>query len=121
MTISRACELLNVSEHTLRYYEKQKLIHKVTRKGGKRDYSDEDIRWLKFILRLKKTKMPLKEIKKYSELRYEGNSTISERKEMLLKHKTNLLEELSTLKSHLDFLENKIQIYEEMESEQREI
>jgi DNA-binding transcriptional MerR regulator len=101
----------------LRYYEKIGLIRDLARKSGRRDYGSRDMVWLEFIQRLKNTNMPLKEIKRYSDLRYAGDKTISERKAMLLSHKERLKHEIKKLQAHLEILEAKIGIYEKMEQE----
>ncbi len=116
MTITQTAKRLEVTAHTLRYYEKLGLLREVEQRGGKRDYSEEDITWLKFILRLKKTNMPLKNIKIYSDLRYQGDSTITTRKEMLITQRQSIQTEIDLLQSHLIFLDKKIQIYKEMEN-----
>ncbi len=115
MTISEVAEKMGLTAHTLRYYEKIGLIQGVRRSGGKRVYTEHDLVWLEFIQRLKATGMPLSKIGLYSELRYQGDATISERKEMLLLHRDKILEEAERLKHHLGMLEKKICIYEEME------
>lgn len=117
MTISEVAKKLGLTPHTLRYYEKIGLIRDVARRSGKRDYSPADVVWLEFIQRLKATNMPLKEIRQYSQLRYAGDATISERKDMLLSHKARLRTEIDKLKTHQQALRVKIQTYEKMELE----
>jgi len=87
MTIGEFSEKCGISPSALRYYEKKELI-RVTRDGtGRREYDSGDIAWISFLVRLKNTGMPLREIKRYSDLRYKGDSTVPERLEILLKHK----------------------------------
>lgn len=62
--------------------------------------------------RLKDTGMPIKEIKKYAELRSDGESTMTERMVMLTQHKNKLEEEIETLNEHLEKLNEKITYYE---------
>lgn len=42
--------------------------------------------WVKFLQRLKNTGMSLKEMRRYADLRYEGDSTIPERLAILQNH-----------------------------------
>lgn len=121
MNIGEFSEKLGISAHTLRYYEKIGLIQGVRRSGGKRAYSEHDLRWLEFIQRLKATGMPLSQIKLYSDLRYEGDSTITERKEMLRAHKELIEQEAAKLQEHLKILGKKIIIYEEMEKKNEQV
>ena len=50
---------------------------------------------MQFIKRLKDTGMPIKEIKKYSQLRSEGSATMSERMNMLISHRYSLAKKSS--------------------------
>ena len=54
--------------------------------ANRRIYSEDEIEWVKFLQRLKNTGMSLKEIKRYSDLRYLGDSTFQERLELLMNH-----------------------------------
>lgn len=86
MTIGEFSKLTGISCSALRYYEKKGLI-RVGRDGGnRREYSENDIEWIKFLQKLKNTGMNLCDMKRYSDLRYEGDSTTAERLELLEKH-----------------------------------
>jgi len=117
MTISELAKRLEVSPHTLRYYEKIGLIRDVERISGRRYYTNGDFEWMCFIKRLKGTGMPLKQIQRYSRLRYDGDSTLSERKIMLLSHRQDLEMNITTLQNHLVALDQKIEVYETLEDE----
>lgn len=117
MTISELASQLGLSAHTLRYYEKIGLIRDVDRVGGRRSYSRRDVVWLEFIKRLKNTGMPLKQIQEYSDLRYAGDVTISQRKAMLLSHRQDLEANIAQLQAHLEALDVKIETYNHMEDE----
>jgi len=117
MKISDLASRLAVSPHTLRYYEKRGLIRGVERANGRRVYTREDQTWMEFILRLKATGMPLKQIQEYSDLRHEGDSTLSQRKAMLHSHRQDLEKNIQTLQSHLIALDQKIEIYDTLEEE----
>lgn len=117
MTISDMADRLGLTPHTLRYYEKIGLIREVERASGRRCYSEQDQTWLEFIIRLKATGMPLKKIHRYAELRYEGDSTLSERKDMLLSHRQDLKMNITKLQSHLAALNHKINIYDTLETQ----
>ncbi len=121
MNISEVSKKLGVSSHTLRYYEKIGLIRNINKnESGNRDYSDKDIKWIEFLLKLKKLKMPISEILLYSELRYKGDETINIRYEMLEKQKKNLLIQIKEINSSIDFLDQKLEIYNEMKGEKNE-
>ena len=117
MTIGEVAEKLGMTPDTLRYYEKIGLIRRVARKSSRRDYTPKDIVWLEFIRRLKETNMPLKEIQRYSRLRYDGDHTINLRREMLSAYRQRLQSEIGRLEKHLEALRVKIQTYGKMELE----
>lgn len=111
-SIGEFSAIIGLGIHTLRYYEKEKLIIPARRENGRRCYSEDDVRWIQFIKRLKDTNMPIKEIQKYAELRAKGNSTLVERMEMLKKHRIVLEEEIAKSQENLRHLDNKIEYYQ---------
>lgn len=113
MTIGEIAERTSLPESTLRYYEKKELIKVARDSGGRRDYEESDIEWIKFIRRLKETGMLLKDIKQYSELRYLGKSTMPERLEILQEHRKYVLEQQRKWKEYLQNLDDKILFYQQ--------
>jgi len=111
MTIGEISKVTKISEFTLRYYEKKELIRVVRDVAGRRFYTDDDIEWIKFNKKLKDTGMLLRDIKRYSDLRYVGNRTINERLEILEKHRVVVLEEQRKWYEYLNNLDVKIEIY----------
>ena len=111
-SIGEFSRLTDISIYTLRYYEKEVLITPDRKENGRRMYSENDVKWVEFIKRLKDTGMPIKEIKKYAALRAVGNSTLRERMAMLKKHRTNLNEQISKSQEHLQKLDDKIVFYQ---------
>jgi DNA-binding transcriptional MerR regulator len=119
VTISEIAIKLGISTPTLRYYEKLGIIKNIERStNGIRNYSEKDLNWLQFLLRLKKMKMPIAQIIRYAELRYQGDKTIGERRQILLLQRDHLLSQITELKDSLNYLEQKIQIYNTMENSQ---
>lgn len=113
MTIGEMSKKTSLPESTLRYYEKKKLLIVERDKHGRRVYSESDVEWIKFIQRLKETGMLLKDIQHYSELRYSGRKTMSERLAMLQIHREYVLEQQLKWKEYLQNLDNKIEWYKE--------
>ena len=111
MTIGEISKVTNISKYTLRYYENKGLIHVKRDNIGRRCYDESDIAWIKFIQRLKDTGMLLRDIKKYAQLRYEGDATIPERLSMLQEHRKYVLEQQKKWADYLDNLNNKIAFY----------
>ena len=117
MAISEVAKKLGISVDTLRYYEKLGLIRRVRRSGGKRHYAEHDIGWIEFIKRLKATGMSLSQIREYSELRYLGNSTVSERRAMLEEHALKVEADIKRLQRNQKVLRKKIELYKKMEED----
>ena len=113
-TIGAFSKKVDLSIDTLRYYEKEKLILPKRNEINRRVYDEGDLVWIEFIKKLKQTGMPIKDIKKYATLRYQGDQTIEERIELLYGQHKILLEQKSEIEQHLGFLMDKIAVYNEM-------
>ena len=112
MTIGAISRRTGLPESTLRYYEKKGLLRVPRDGGGRRDYGEGDIAWIQFLRRLKETGMPLKDIRRYSELRYAGEATLPERLEMLRAHREYALAQRRRWEEYLNNLDEKIALYE---------
>lgn len=97
--------------HTLRYYEHEGMILPERTTANRRRYSERDVAWAAFLLRLKETGMPIREIRRYAALRSEGDDTLSARMEMLTAHRANLAAEMEKLHAHMEALDDKIAFY----------
>lgn len=117
MTIGEFSVITGISAYTLRYYEKKGLLRVNRDSGGRRDYSEDDIEWVKFIQRLKDTGMLLRDIKHYSDLRYQGDDTMAERMKLLIQHRESVVEEKRKWEEYLRNLDVKIGIYQDRISE----
>ena len=82
---------------------------------GRKKYSEGDIAWIEFLKRLKTTRMSLKDIGRYAELRYAGDQTSGERKKLLAKQLEKIMEEIERLMETKEILVEKIKIYNEIE------
>lgn len=110
-SIGEFSKLTGLGIHTLRYYEQEGLIAPKRNSGNRRCYSDKDLTWIEFIKRLKDTGMPIKEIRRYAELRAAGDPTLSERMEKLVQHRQVLDEQIAQLQEHKMKLDEKIEFY----------
>lgn len=113
MTIGEFSTVTGICAYTLRYYEKKGLLRADRDHAGRRDYSADDIEWVKFIQRLKNTGMLLRDIERYSYLRSQGDDTMEERLELLIRHRSSVVEEQRKWKEYLENLDEKIGIYRE--------
>ncbi|HAA6520769.1 TPA: MerR family transcriptional regulator [Listeria monocytogenes] len=112
-SIGEFSELVDIPSSTLRFYEKEGLIIPERDKNNLRTYSEEDANWLKFLLHLKGAGLSIEELKQYTIWRTTGDSTISERLNMLKEKKVVLEQEIERLQKNLDTVVRKIGIYEE--------
>jgi len=116
VSIKQFAKKTGVSEYTLRFYEKEGVLPFVERnKNGNRIYDEQNFEWIYFIISLRETGMPLSEIKRYAKLFKQGDSTISERKQMMLEHKTKAEEQLTQILKHLERINYKLALYDVME------
>ena len=111
MLIGEFSKITGISADTLRYYEKEGIIKPIRNESGRRNYSESDIKWAEFIIRLKDTGMPIREIKRYARIRAKGNTTLDERLKMLLTHQKNLNAQIAKLTEHQSKLDDKIIYY----------
>lgn len=112
-------EKLNLSMHTLRYYEKEELLPSITRnKNGAREYSDLNVEQLILIRCMRTANMSISYIREYMNLCMEGHSSISKRKEIILLQKNILEEEKKKLDENLEVINWKLEYYEKLEAKE---
>lgn len=109
-SIKAASELTGITEDTIRYYEKMGLLPRAQRKeNSHRVYSERDVELMKLISCLKKTGMPLDEMRPYLNLSRDSN--LSEYPELYDKiqiHKRNILDQIASLQQIVDFIDTKV-------------
>ena len=112
LTIAQMSEATGVSAHTLRYYERATLIGPVARSSGnQRQYSAADVEWVRFLLRLRETGMPIAQMREYALLRAQGPATTAARLRLLEAHQAGLREQIARLRAHDRALAEKIATY----------
>ena len=111
-TVGEAAKQLNVAASTLRYYDKEGLLPFVERSsGGMRVFKDEDISWLKIIECLKKTGMPIKNIKHFIDYGMEGDSKIDQRLTIIESQRDAVIKQMEEMQEMLDMLNYKCWYY----------
>lgn len=112
-TVGEMAKKLNVAPSTLRYYDKEGLLPFVERSGGGiRLFKDSDFEWLSIIECLKKTGMPLKDIREFVMMAMEGDGTIDRRLDLINKQKESVEKQIKELNEILKILEFKQWYYE---------
>ena len=113
MTIKEVSVKYDITQDTLRYYERIGMIPKVTRtKGGIRNYTDEDLKWVELAICMRSAGLPVEAMIEYLRLFQEGNETIPARLELLLEQRQTLLEQREQIDKTLKRLNYKISRYE---------
>ena len=116
MTITEVSKKYDISQDTLRYYERIGLIPAVKRtKGGMRDYTEESCGWIELAKCMRSAGIPIEALIEYCALTQQGDQTITARKELLVEERAKLLEKMEDMKKTLDKLNYKIDIYEKAE------
>lgn len=121
MKVGEFSKQTNLPVSTLHFYERKGLISPARSASGHREYDESDLAWVAFIERLKDTGMPLAKIKEYADLRAQGDATLRERMDMLIKHREHVLGEMDRWCEHLDRLDEKITYYEGEIAKERRI
>jgi DNA-binding transcriptional MerR regulator len=111
-TVKEVSKLLDLTEHTVRYYTDKGLVPSVQRdKNNNRLFDEESISWLIGVKYLKQCGMSVEDIKSYVDLCLEGRSTIQERYEIIMKQKAIALEQLKEAKQRAKYMEEKVNHY----------
>ncbi|MGF2052391.1 MULTISPECIES: MerR family transcriptional regulator [Enterococcus] len=116
-TINEVARKMNISAHTLRFYDDKGLFPFVERdENNVRLFSQKDLEWVYVVQCLKNTGLPLKEIKNYVEMCLEGDATISERKRLMLAQREVMKQKLIETQKMLAMLDWKVDYYESVEN-----
>lgn len=116
LEISEVSKITKLKPHTLRYYESIGLIKDIKRNSaGNRVYSEDDLKWLEVINRLRQTGMNINKMVEYAKLRHMGDETVPQRKKIMQEHLKTIEHELQAMKEARDYVAKKVQIYSEME------
>lgn len=112
-TIGEMAKHLGISTSALRYYDQEGLLPFLERSsGGMRMFRDSDYEWLQVIECLKKTGMPLKDIRQFILMAMQGDSTIDDRLALIIRQQEAVRRQMEELQQTLDTLEFKRWYYE---------
>ena len=113
MTIKEVSEKYDISQDTLRYYERVGMIPPVNRTAnGIRDYQEEDIKWVELAKCMRSAGLPVETIIEYVKLTQDGDATIATRLQLLTDQRELLLEQKTKIDQTLERLNYKISRYE---------
>lgn len=109
LSIAEAAHRTGLTVHTLRYYERAGLVQPVGRgERGERRYEPRDLEWIEFLQRLRRTGMPIREMRRFAELRPGGPATVAARTELLAAHRRRVAAAIDELSRNLAAIEAKL-------------
>ena len=113
MTITEVSRKFDVSQDTIRYYERIGLLPRVNRnKSGIRDFTEEDCGWVEFIRCMRSAGLPIEVLIDYVALFQQGDKTAGARKKLLIEQRKQLRIRMEEMQKTLERLDYKIARYE---------
>jgi len=112
-TVTQVAKMMNISEHTLRFYDSEGLfpdLHRDTRK--RRYFQRNDLYWLSTIQFLKETGLPIDKIRVFVDMMKNEEASIEERSAFIRKQRERLVENLKKATHQLQIVELKMQYFE---------
>ena len=111
-TVQQVAKKMGLTTYTVRYYHDHGLLPFVKRdKNNNRVFDDTDLEWVKLITCLRGTGMSLDQIKSYFDLVIEGEETVPQRYQIMLKQQQKTLDEINELQNHLTTINYKVAHY----------
>ncbi len=101
LTIKEVSEKYNISQDTLRYYEKEGLINPVPRVSGIRNYGKAEIDNIEFIICMRNAGLPVNVLKEYINLIRQGDKTAEKRRELLIEQREIVKKEIGRFEQGL--------------------
>ncbi|BCA86020.1 transcriptional regulator [Enterococcus saigonensis] len=104
-SIGEIAQKYQLSVATLRYYDEKGLLPFVKRNEyGQRIFTADDLGYLEVIACLKKSAIPLKDIKVFMQWCIQGDSTLPKRYEFMVSQEEILEQKINVLQANLEFL-----------------
>lgn len=113
MTIAEVSKKYNISQDTLRYYERIGLIPPVPRtKSGIRNYDEASCGWVELMKCMRKAGVQIEALIEYVDLFQRGDETLEARKNLLADQRDQLIARMAQMQESLDRLNQKIENYD---------
>ena len=114
LTIAEAAGRSGLTAHTLRYYERDGLMLDAVDRApsGHRRYTEDDLRWIRMITRLRSTGMPIREVRSYAALVRAGDGNEEQRLDLLRAHRARVVAQLAEITENLEAIDHKVALYE---------
>jgi DNA-binding transcriptional MerR regulator len=113
--IRAVAERTGLSVDTLRWYEKQGLLPPVGRGAdGRRRYDEQALGFLQLIQALRRTGMPVADVRVFVRLMDDGAASHGRRMALLTEQRTAIKKRLAELRADLGTVEDKIAHYQDL-------
>lgn len=106
-TISEISQQLCIPPSTIRFYDAEGLLPFLKRINGRRVFTKGDLSNLRLIECLKNTGMSIHDIKEYFDYAKQGDSTLVQRQQIILRQKQAILDQMEALKRNMQVIEHK--------------
>lgn len=114
MTIAEVSRMFDLTQDTIRYYERIGLLPTVNRKkNGIRDFTEEDCKWVEFIKCMRSAGLPIEALIEYVRLFGQGDETVEARKELLTEQRDLLKLKMEEMQRTVERLSSKIERYDQ--------
>ena len=114
MTIAEVSRKYGVTADTLRYYERIGLLPPVPRtKGGIRDYDEDSCLWIELMKCMRSAGVQIEALTAYVALLRQGESTVEQRKAILVEQRDQMVARMAEMQRSLDRLNSKIAGYDQ--------
>ncbi|WP_201002017.1 MerR family transcriptional regulator [Paenibacillus glycanilyticus] len=112
MRMAEVSARYDLSQDTLRYYERIGLIPSVNRNNsGIREFTEDNLRWVEFIKCMRYAGLPIEALIEYVNLCQQGDHTTEARKELLIEQREQLRLRIDEMTRTLERLDSKIENY----------
>lgn len=120
MTIAEVCKKYDLTQDTVRYYEKIGLIPTIPRtESGIRNFDEESCRWIEFIKCMRNAGMEIEILLEYVDLFKQGKSTVQARRRLLEEQREKLVDKKEKIIATIERLDYKLELYDEIISGKR--
>ena len=119
LTPAQMAERTGVTIDTLRYYEREGLLHNVARAdSGHRRYSEDDALWVEVLRCLRDTGMTIEQLRRYCDLGAQGDHTEPERRRILIDHRALVEAQIEERHAALRLIDHKLSFYVDDETKE---
>ncbi|WP_163651897.1 MerR family transcriptional regulator [Listeria sp. PSOL-1] len=114
MNIDAVSKKFDITKDTLRYWERIGLLPKVQRnENGYRNYCENDMNWISYIISMRKTGMPIETCIEYVRMLHKKDVSPEARRKLLINQRDELVAQIQNIQLVIDYLNEKIDHFEE--------